>query len=689
MQSTEEYLDQLLASVSDDNSTKDEQNSIGDTKSGRSLSSIEKLDDNELTEEALQKQLALLLGLEEQEDNTDSISAEILGNVEQNISEEHLGENEEEIEIPEEYFGESEKEIPTELSGKSDSDIFAELLGDGGLPDDSIEALAKALPDVESADVEESLNGETAKEAKTEEIVEALPGQENEKEEIFDLDFDGEMLLDIENVDAMLEAAANLTEDVPEDFDADKQAEDDIMSMLAQFEEESMQENTANEAVIEKAAQDAVQKALEETDETESMNPTEEEEPKKKGRKRKEKKEKAPKDKAVKEKPAKEKSDKPSLFQKVMSFMFEEDSEDGKEEEGQVELTDVADIDDLTDEKPADGGKKKTSGKKKKGKKKAKVDEPLDENAAIAAELDAEDKKKEKKKKKPVAKKKKKIIAEKTPEELAREAREARHAIGTKGIMATLLVCASLLGLILVGSFFLPKQLSLVVARTAFYTGNYEEAMIRLQGQNLNKSDQIMYEKAALLYGLNERYHQYEIYVKRDMKREALNALFQGVIASNKESILAEQLGIHSEWELCRNAFINELRDRYGLSQEDIESICTLRNPDYTVAVENIIAGRAYDEKWLMDNNGVVTTESDNELPLEENKTQDSDDTENGLNHLNPEELEHLLPEEEAIIEQMRQENNEVNSTTENSETEENSEIYSGSIQNGTVNFAD
>ncbi|MBQ3037402.1 MAG: hypothetical protein IJD31_10815, partial [Lachnospiraceae bacterium] len=63
MQSTEEYLDSLLASVSEE-----EKPSDSNANHKKHHKSIEELDESELTEEALQKQLALLLGLETEDD---------------------------------------------------------------------------------------------------------------------------------------------------------------------------------------------------------------------------------------------------------------------------------------------------------------------------------------------------------------------------------------------------------------------------------------------------------------------------------------------------------------------------------------------------------------------------------------------------------------------------------------------
>lgn len=818
MQSTEEYLDQLLASVSEGESTGGQD--LNHDKKHMPMKSIEELDESELTEEALQKQLALLLGLETEEDMNDyEEEDDFISQYSSQVAEDNINyvdsvsiAADEIMDIPDDEFsmeepsvlrsepeiGESVTEASIEtsveepvveqepvstpqisetgvLSADEIAALFASMGADesidstedgqeelisalmeeavsepemiveeavveaepatapqvsetGVLSPDEIAALFASMGAEESIDnaVEEqdehisdlmtdsageneednaALTREELEElglgdiadvlVNTEaEVIEENIASENnvpeeEKVEILDFDFDEEMLLDIENVDAMLEATAKLAEEEHiDDFAADMQAEEDIMSMLTQFEEESIQESIANEAESAKAAQIAVEQALEEE---ESGIPSELlEEAEDTGKKKKEKKQKVKKEKVKKVKAEKEKSDKPSIKDKLFAFMFEEENldeaADTVPEDGVIAATD-----DLLEEKPVKAKKEKAAKKEKKAKKKVKEGKAQDENAAIEAELAEEDKKKAKKKKdKPAKEKKAKkvVIAEKTPAEIAAEKREAKRSIGTKGIVATLLVCASLLGLILVGTYFLPKQLSLIAARTAFYAQDYEEAAMRLKGQNLNDSDQIMYEKATLLFGLEERYHQYEIYVDRGMDKEALNCLLQGVVACNKEEILVGQLGIETEWKLAKQQFVDALQNQYGLSSETVETICDLRNPDYTVAVENIIAGRIYDDMSAY-GGGTGTSALEEGSEVQSGNIQDNNGAdENVVNGLNPDEMEDLLPEEEAIIEQLQQENKQ-EAVTESDASEEDNELYSGSVEGGTVNFVE
>ena len=837
MQSTEEYLDQLLASVNE----QDAQHEADSSKKHKKIKPIEELDESELTEEVLQKQLALLLGLEvasdEEEDDSDDFMTQYATQVAEAVPEKvpekapvkedskPIAVQEDIMDIPEEtavspavevtntgvlspdeiaeLFAsmennaetetkEAEPEVVAEPETVAESEVKVaepapEVSNTGVLSPDEIAALfasmennaetetkaaepevvaepevkvAEPAPEVSNTGVlspdeiaalfasmgNDDAGTEPAAEEKAPkpDVVEAweempqndggaektsdigltreeleeiglgdiadvlvdsskeMPEElmpdlqedaeaflldslmedaseetdetqsENEERQIIDIpDFDGEMLLDIDNVEAMLEATAKMAEE-KESAMPDAQVEEDIMSMLSQFEEESMQESLANREADEKAAQEAVDNVLNEEAEASESSGEAEETPKKK--------KKAKKEKVKKEKPVKEKKNKVSLKDRIAAFMFEDESLEDESAEGDgAKAENPDDLDpmnqlDAIETKPAKAKKEKVSKKKKKEAKGGKVS---DENAAIEAELEEEDKKKAKKKEKPVKEKKAKkvVVSEKTPAEIEAEKREARHSIGTKGIVATLLVCASLLGLILVGTYFLPRQLSLMTARAAFYNGNYEEAAMRFMGQDLNESDKILYEKAELLYGLEERYHQYEIYVKRGMTKDALDTLLQGVIACDKEENLADRLGIMTEWKMMRDMFTDALQKQFGLDAETVEQICGLRNPDYTVAVENVLAGKTFDD---LSNYGGEASVENSEEEVEASE-------ENG--GLNADELEDLLPEEEAIIEQLQQENEEPSEMQDLPSGNDN-ELYSGSVEGGSVNFA-
>ncbi len=764
MQATEEYLDQLLASMESGSA----QDNLQQTERKRAKS-LEEIEDSELTEEVLQKQLSLLLGLEKEEDEdreeegfssyhsgietfsdneedvfqnenarketdaTETVEAEESKKTSAALVEESVSEERSENIVPEKEIPVSDAIAPEEmlsideinrlleeqypeLAGASDEEAVTEEIP---LREDTrtIEEVLLAAEQMEQRQLEDDIDNQNMDsllagwmmpKADTEEILEEpaemiaqryaeaveenlVEASESHIQTIPDFGFEEEMLLDMENVDAMLSATAKLAEMEAANAErSDAQAEEDILTMLAQFEEESEAAGQAAQEESARAAEAAVQKALSDQEEAktqEADSETVEKKKKRREKKKKEKKEKATKGQPIEEKsekPIEEKPEKKSLKSKIFAFMFEEDSEEdaSADADGMVVSSQDAAFDELTE----------NAGKKvKKEKKNKKASKQQSENDAIAAELDAEDKKAKKKKEKtPKPKKEKKPKKIKSQEEIEAERRAERHAIGKKGIVATLLLCASFLGLILVATYFVPRQLSLVSARVAFYEQNYEEVVMRMGGRELNESDKIMYQKSSILFGLQERYHQYEIYVQRGMSKEALNALFQGVIASDKEEILAGQLGIEEEWKLCRDAFVSALMAEYGLNEENISVICALRNPDYTVAVENVLAGRMYDDKTDYGyENSMPEASDENAVDAGDNAASEEESVAEEPDVLNPETLEDLLPEEAELLEQLKQENTENSDVESAAEGSDEKELFSGNINSGTVNFAE
>ena len=87
----------------------------------------------------------------------------------------------------------------------------------------------------------------------------------------------------------------------------------------------------------------------------------------------------------------------------------------------------------------------------------------------------------------------------------------------------------------------------------------------------------------------------------------------------------------------------NALLEKYGLDAQTVEAICELRNPYYTVAVENILAGRGYDD--LSSYGGSAGTAQEEEVVPENTSEEESEDV-----------MEDLLPEEQELLEQLEQE---------------------------------
>lgn len=504
---------------------------------------------------------------------------------------------------------------------------------------------------------------------------------EKEKDNLTDLSESQilkEELFDLEDVDALLEQvmreaeeqSQNRTEEIVGDEEVQRMdaimekassgvpMDDEILSMLQELEEKDAQER--------KMAGDAANTSQADLQLTPEENniPTQDnlagmelllsDIP-----------ETEPEQELLQEDISKDKPKKKSLMKRILEFVFESDDEEQMQEEI-IELPeDIDELENLSTPKPQ-GKDKRNKGKKDKKSKKEKAGKvtSASDNEAIAAELDEEDKKKGSKTKKKTKAKKAKA-AKKKKEESPKERTEERATIGTFGCMATLLVCFSVLGGILVVCYALPTHLSLQSARKAFYAKEYGTALHRFDGIVLNKSDQILYKKAIVLNALEIYYEQYETYETAVRKKEALNALFDGYKACLEKRVTAEQFGVEEEWRLYKDSFMKPLQNGFGLSEDDVIVICNMKPLEYTIVLDNLLAGQSFDSVTL--DMLLQTEESLEEEPQEENESLTE----------NTSVLPDLLPEEEVLLKEMEMQ--------EQQEDTEDKPLYEGTVKDGEV----
>lgn len=276
----------------------------------------------------------------------------------------------------------------------------------------------------------------------------------------------------------------------------------------------------------------------------------------------------------------KEPGEKKGLFAKIFGFMFEEgDEEEAENAEGEGDSKD----------KKKDKKDKKAKGK---GKGKGKSDAPVDENAAIEAELEAEDKKSQKKKKDKKEKKPKKDKPQKDKKQ--EESEDTKSGIKKPGIIVSAFFCITILAIVLLFAVAGPKLLARKEARMAYYLGDYETASNKLYGLKLSKSDELIFQKASLLYRLDLFMEKADAYELTGNEKKYLDSLFAAYNESNKVAKTAEELSITEEVSVFKTKVYDRINEKYSLSDAQIEEICEMKPVYYTIAVENIIAGRDY-----------------------------------------------------------------------------------------------
>lgn len=594
----------------------------------------------------------------EEQDNSDTLTDHELN------SEKLRGDNTESLIFEEEFLDPEELDF---LNLPEKTDLFPDRVKTPGFDEsnllsDDVDMPFSALPDFsQMEDFDLLTDTETEDEKKQDDVVtgsdssgedilseqdssqldDILPGddiplQDNSDEEdaqsnpYENLGLDADMLLDLEDVDSLLADAEEIAKNqqssseledlsntdfssemvldadlaeinsILEKSDNNEVVEDSLLSMLDDIKESDTEKGLFDNFVV-----------LEDAVENENASSEKDKKAKKKKKPKKDRKENKKNsltnqetdsfeqsalnakeaegessDKKKKEKKSGEK--KPGLLDRIKEFVFAPDEEDDSDNK----------------EKPQKSSK--DSSKKKDADKKGKSP---DENELLEKELEAEDikdlqnkkkkeKKEKKKEKKQSAKKEKpaKAKKERKKEIVEEEDNKKGKTIGPTGTFITLLCCFTLFAVIMILCYVVPTQLALAKGRFHYYRGDYVAASTILYGHKLGKSDKLLLQKSVLLGDLEIRLKKYESFCELDDKREALNALFEAKNACMDADFEANELGITEEVQIIEDKIDELLIVKYHLTQEEIEEICKMRSLYYTIAIDNLLAGKPYNE---------------------------------------------------------------------------------------------
>lgn len=573
--------------------------------------------------------------LNQMENANDDSEAE--SEIDENVDD-FVSKGEEELEEFMKQFDES-SENAEDSSNSNSSD------GEDLVPDDSDDSIPQEeildMDDIDSllADISEihpernksaeELNERIAKyEENPEEAENALMADDDETDADDEVDakaasgvIDDDFLSSLEDVDALLQSVEEQAK--KEDEEIQKQLQDESDPDIADIND-ILSKSDNNEAVNDDLL--SMIEGIENEDDGNDDSPKAEKdsegeaeaEDTKKDKKKDKKNKKNKKNKEAEEKSEgasdenETKAHSKGLFAKLKAFIFDSDEDEEDEEE-----------------KSAD------SPKKGKGKKNEKA--KADDNAAIEAELEAEDKKGKKKKKDKKDKKEKpekKVKAPKNPKKAKEEEIPEKPGIKTRGIVLAMAFCLTLLALILFFAIGGSRVINRNKARVAYYKGDYTTASNLLYKMKLNNSDELIFKKASVLSKLDLYCQKAEAYKTYPNRKAWLDALLEARQKCDEVYLDAKELGITEEVDLYARNIEKELNDEFGITPEVVEEICNMKPLYYTYAVENIIDGKPY-----------------NEIPeLTGTDTVDSDSKENSGGEENTVILEDMLPEEEAII---------------------------------------
>ena len=224
------------------------------------------------------------------------------------------------------------------------------------------------------------------------------------------------------------------------------------------------------------------------------------------------------------------------------------------------------------------------------------------ENEAILKELDAEDaaskgKKKKEKKAKPKKEKPPKPVKEKKPKKPKKEKPvevDNSRKIPKKYIRRTFALSFSILAAILVITLYVPSLVTLRQARNAYYDADYKTAFLSMYGKDLNDSDRLIYERSRLLVMLDRKYESYENYRAMGMRKEALDALLQGVKRYGEFKDTAKELNVAPEFSEIYIKIIAALNGDFDMTEEEAVETLGFSAVDYTGKLEAAAKGEPY-----------------------------------------------------------------------------------------------
>lgn len=227
------------------------------------------------------------------------------------------------------------------------------------------------------------------------------------------------------------------------------------------------------------------------------------------------------------------------------------------------------------EEKNKAKGKKKKAQKKGKGKKSADIneDEELDEEVPDA-------KKKKKKEKKPKKEKPPVSVEELLP----------GKKLPIKKVLSIVLVTLAFCVAYVVISHLYIGHVNKRQAENAYYAGDYLECYGLLFGQELNESQALMYHKSELNLQMERMKGNYQRLVLEGKELEALDYLVQFICRREEFYSKGQEWGCLDVVEETYSGMTSLLIVNYGLNEERAIEIAALRSDvDYTIALVKVL----------------------------------------------------------------------------------------------------
>ncbi|MCI5492957.1 MAG: hypothetical protein MR425_02380 [Lachnospiraceae bacterium] len=265
-----------------------------------------------------------------------------------------------------------------------------------------------------------------------------------------------------------------------------------------------------------------------------------------------------------KDKEAKEKK-KGGFFAKLAALLFGEE----EEEQADVKVPEEGSLGSISDEnlgilKELDSAKPEEKPKEKKKKK---------------------EKEKKPKKEKPKKEKKPKVKKEKKPKEP-----DLTPPLPKKPVILIAVMAASVFLLIYLGANLTGYSSHISAAKDAYKAGSYTEAFHQVSGLSVKKADEDFYNECHIMAAVQEEYEAYISLMNAGQNEMALDSLIRGVGRHDALQSNAEDLGILLEFNQLETQLEQALSDQFNVSPDKALELYKIRKrEDYSIAVKQIL----------------------------------------------------------------------------------------------------
>lgn len=258
------------------------------------------------------------------------------------------------------------------------------------------------------------------------------------------------------------------------------------------------------------------------------------------------------------QKPAKKK-----FFSRLADLLFGEGDDLPDTVKEQQDLKSISDenLDALKELDAEEAG-----GKGKKGKKKPKKEKPKKEKPAKA-------------KKPPKPKKPKK------PKEI-----DTSPPLPKKPVILITVMAASIFALIMLGSKYTGYSNDMSMARELYKQGDYVAAYTAISGTSMKKGDQMFYDSCATLAMVQEEYQAYVSMMTLEQYDMALDSLIRGVGRYDKFYDRANEYGILMELQEIEQLIEQALQEQFNVTPDQARALYAMHmREDYSIGVRQIL----------------------------------------------------------------------------------------------------